>query len=79
MICTRPYNFSGLQEIIHFALCCFVNAPIETIVEAVGSVINKHGSKARSSMKPSTIADEIFVSWNAPSVIRALQSSRSNY
>ena len=35
MICTRPYNFTGLQEIIHFALCCFVKAPIETIVEAV--------------------------------------------
>ena len=66
MIVTRPYHYKGLEEIVNFALCTFVKAPIETIVESVGSVINKHGKKERSSMKPRNLSDEIFVSWNGP-------------
>ena len=65
--CSCPYHYRGLEAIIHFALCCFIKAPIETIVESVGSVINKHVKKARSAMKPQTLADEVLVSWNGPS------------
>lgn len=41
---------NGLPDIIHLALCCFVKAPIETILEAAGSVINKHGSKQEAPL-----------------------------
>ena len=39
---------------------------LESIVESVGSVINRHGDKARASMKTEHLANEIFVSWNGP-------------
>ena len=54
------------MTIIYNKLCCFVKAPLEAIVESVGLVINKHGMTSRSSMKPSTLDDEIHVSWNGP-------------
>ena len=50
----------GCEEIIHFALCCLVESPCESIVESVGSVINRHGSKERDNMSYNNFNDEFF-------------------
>ena len=63
---TKPVFYKGCENILHLAICLFVKAPLEAIVESIGSVINRHGSKARAKMKTEHLANEIFVSWNGP-------------
>ena len=58
--------YSGCEEIIHLALCCFVKVPLEATAESIGSVINKHGRKERSSLRPDALSSECQVAWNGP-------------
>ena len=59
---TKPVFYKGCENILHLAICLFVKAPLEAIVESIGSVINRHGSKARAKMKTEHLVNEIFVS-----------------
>ena len=55
-------------DILHFAFkCCFTKAPLEAPDETIGSLINQHGSKQRCSLTPSSLSNEVQVSWNGPS------------
>ncbi|CAL4095345.1 unnamed protein product, partial [Meganyctiphanes norvegica] len=65
-VCKRKNIYAGCEKIIHFALCCFVKAPLEATAESVGSVINQHGRKDRYSLLARSLADEVQVAWNGP-------------
>ena len=65
-VCQNENFYLGCENIIHFALCCFSKSPVESIVESVGSTINHHGNKSRSSMSHQTLNDEVNVVWNGP-------------
>ena len=54
---TKPVFYIGCENILHLAICLFVKAPLEAIVESVGSVINRHGNKASASMKAEHLAN----------------------
>ena len=66
IITQKASLFQGIQQILHFALCCFVKSPLEATAETLGSVINQHGSKDRQSMRASTLSTEVQVAWNGP-------------
>ena len=51
---------------IHFALSCFVKAPLEAPAETIGSLINQHGRKQRCSLSPSSLSNEVQIAWNGP-------------
>ena len=59
--------YTGCEDIIHFALCCFVKIPLEATAESIGSVINRHGRKERCSLRPDVLSSECQISWNGPS------------
>ena len=65
-MCNHEQFYLGCENIIHFALCCFSKSPVESIVESVGSTINYHGNKSRSSLSHQSLNDEINVVWNGP-------------
>ncbi len=60
--CTFSKLYSGCEDVIHFALCCFVKIPLEATAESIGSVINKHGRKERCSLCPDALYCQ--VAWN---------------
>ena len=64
--CHNSSFYLGCEDILHFALCCLVKSPCESIVESVGSVINRHGCEERSKLSHENLNDEVFVSWNGP-------------
>ena len=66
MICTQPNLYKDINEIIHFALCCFVKAPLEAPAETIGSLINQHGRKQRCSLLSSSLSNEVQIAWNGP-------------
>ena len=66
MICTKPNLYKGIPDILHLALCCFTKAPLEAPAETIGSLINQHGTKQRCSLTPSSLSNEVQVSWNGP-------------
>ena len=66
VICRNPGFYSGLEDIIHFALCCFVKSPLEAVVETVGSVINRHGHDSRGRLKADGLSQEVAVAYNGP-------------
>ena len=57
-------NFTGISDILHLALCCFVKTPLEATAEAAGSLINQHGRKSRCSLLPASLSNEIQIAWN---------------
>ena len=65
-VCKHEHFFLGCENILHFALCCFIKSPVESIVESVGSTINRHGNKHRASLTLNSLTDEINVAWNGP-------------
>ena len=65
-VCQRSSFYMGCEEILHFALCCFSKSPCESIVESVGSVINRHGCDSRSKLTMENVNEEVFVAWNGP-------------
>ena len=66
-ICLNVELYTGCEDIIHFALCCFVKIPLEATAESIGSVINRHGRKERCSLRPDVLSSECQISWNGPS------------
>ena len=54
-------HFSGIEEILHFSLCCFVKAPLEATAETIGSLINQHGRKGRYSLLPTSLSNEVHI------------------
>ena len=42
----------------------FTKSPVGSIVESVGSVINRHGNKLRGSLTTSNLSNEVSVAWN---------------
>ena len=66
MICTKQNLCNGIPDILHFALSCFVNTPLETPAETFGSVINQHGRKQRCFLSSSSLSSEIQIAWNGP-------------
>ena len=67
MICTKPNQYEGIPDNLHFALCCFTKASLEAPAETIGSLINQHGSKQMCSLTISSLRNEVQVSWNGPS------------
>ena len=65
-VCRSSVYYSGCENILNLALACFIKSPNESIVESVGSVINQHGKKSRSSMKNENLDSELFIAWNGP-------------
>ena len=65
-ICLDKKLYSGAENIIHLALCCFVKSPAESIAECIGSRINQHGGKDRYSMSEKSLGDEVQVVVNGP-------------
>ena len=65
-ICKTPKLFKGVENILFFALACFVKSPLEATAESVASVINQHGRLDRYSLLPLSLSDEVRVAWNAP-------------
>ena len=59
-------NFTGISDILHLALCCFVKAPLEATAETAGSLINQHGRKSRCSLLPASLSNEIQIALNGP-------------
>ena len=68
--CSNKDLTEGLQEIVHFALCCF-----EATAESIGSVINEYGRKQRYSLLPSSLGDEIQIAWNGPQIFSTAATS----
>lgn len=66
LIFHKQKHYKGLENILHFALCCFVKSPLEATAESIGSVINSHGCKERSSLLPSSLSNEVQIAWNGP-------------
>ena len=60
-------HFSGIENILHFCLCCFVKAPLEATAETIGSLINQHGRKGRYSLLPASLSNEVQIAYNGPS------------
>ena len=56
--------YSDIPDVVHLALCCYMNIPLEVTAETLGSVINNHGCKNRSSLLPKTLSNEVQVAWN---------------
>ena len=67
--------YSDIPDVLHLALCCFMNITLETTAETIGSVINNHGCKNRSSLLPKTLSNEMQVAWNGPSEFSHLTTS----
>ena len=67
--------YSDIPDVLHLALCCFMNIPLETTAETIGSVINNHGCKNRGSLLPKTLSNEVQVAWNAPSEFSHFKTS----
>ena len=40
--------------------------PLEATPETIGSIINNHGCKNRSSLLPKSLSNEVQVNWNGP-------------
>ena len=66
-IFVKPNSYKGLEDILHFALCCFIKSPLEATAETIGSIINQHGRKQRYSLAPSSLSNEVQIAWNGPS------------
>ena len=54
-------HFSGIEDILHFSLSCFVKAPLEATAETIGSLINRHGRKGRYSLLPASLSNEVQI------------------
>ena len=67
--------YADIPEILHLALCCFMKIPLEATAETIGSVINNHGSKSRTSLLPKTLSNEVQVAWNGPGEFSPLATS----
>jgi hypothetical protein len=63
------------NDVLRLVLCCSVKIPIEATAETIGSVINSHGSKNRSSLLPKALSNEVQVAWNGPSEFSNLTTS----
>lgn len=63
-IYSSPELYKGKEDILRLALASFVKSPLEATAESIGSVINKHGSLARCSLKMDSLSDEVFIAWN---------------
>ena len=61
-----PAYYTGVEDILHLALCSFTKSPLEATAETIGSVINHHGTKVRQSLHASTLSTEVQVAWNGP-------------
>ena len=76
--------YTGIKDILHLALCCFVKAPLEATAETAGSLINQHGRKSRCSLLPASLSNEIQIAWNGPAEMdptttSLLKESMANY
>ena len=58
--------YSTINNILHFALCCFMKIPLEATAETIGSVINRHGCKERCGLLPSSLSNEVQLVWKGP-------------
>ena len=72
---TKKSLYKDIPDILHFSLCCFVKSPVEAIAESIGSVINRHGSDDRASLLPSSLSNEVQLSWNGPEEFDAMTDS----
>ena len=66
LIFHKQKYYKDLENILHFALCCFVKSPLEATAESIGSVLNSHGCKERCSLLPSSLSNEVQIVWNGP-------------
>ena len=67
--------YSDISYVLHLAMCCFVKIQLEATAKTIGSVINNHGCKNRSSLLPKTLSNEMQVAWNGPSEFSHLTKS----
>lgn len=67
MFFTKKHLYSEIPDILHLAICSFLKIPLEATAETIGSIINNHGSRNRSSLLPKSLSNEVQVNWNGPS------------
>ena len=58
--------YSDISDILHLAICSFMKILLEATAETIGSLINNHSCKNRSSLLLKSLSNEVQVNWNGP-------------
>ena len=62
-----PELYQGVPDLMHCILACHVLAPVESVVESIGSVL-KHHNKVNRNLKEENLNFEMVIAWNGPSI-----------
>eukprot|EP00959_Pyramimonas_sp_CCMP1952_P405251 8493602-Pyramimonas_sp.AAC.1 len=63
---TQARFYDGVGDFLYLFNHCVLKTPNESVVEGMGSVLDRHASPARGSLAAELYAKEATVHWNGP-------------
>lgn len=66
VVFTQARFYEGVGDFLHLFSHCIMKTPNESVVEGMGSILDRHTHHSRASMDIQTCAQEAMIHWNGP-------------